>query len=282
MTPYAPLSNSSRSRLPLPLAWKGVLALSLLLPISVLASTLEEQAIDLVNQERIEAGLSPVRESALLRQAAEAKAADMLKNDYFAHTSPKGDNPWYWLKQVGYNYKAAGENLAINYEDAKDQHKAWMKSTTHRANIMNSHFQEIGMATRQGRLNGKNATITVQLFGTPRSAQAAKTPQPLQETPRQAVQGIQTLPQLIQIQTTPPKLERTAQPLAPILINPSLGERIYQSPFIADYGWLTWTETVATSLLYLLAVILPLTFLITAGQRLKSTWELRVTEHQGV
>ena len=89
----------------------------------------------------------------------------MIKNDYFAHTSPAGINPWFWYEKDGYDYKYAGENLAINFLKAEDQHKAWMASPTHRKNILNDKYQEIGVAVDAGKINGQMAIIAVQEFG---------------------------------------------------------------------------------------------------------------------
>ncbi len=128
--------------------------------------------VRLANESRIQAGLGELKMNSQLKQAAEAKAKDMLKNDYFAHTSPKGVTPWHWLKQSGYQYSFAGENLAINYETAESQHKAWMKSPTHRANILNKNYQEVGIAVVEGKIDGKDALITVQVFASPKVAPA--------------------------------------------------------------------------------------------------------------
>ncbi len=95
------------------------------------------------------------------------KADDMATKGYFAHTSPEGLTPWYWFAQVGYNYTYAGENLAINFNESKDVDTAWLASPTHRANILNSHYTEIGIATAQGMYKGVQATFVVQMFGTP-------------------------------------------------------------------------------------------------------------------
>ena len=102
--------------------------------------------IALANTSREKAGLTPLSANRALTEAAQAKANDMLKNDYFAHTSPTGVDPWYWIKKEGYQYKAAGENLAINFTSAKEQHSAWMNSSSHRDNILNGRYQEIGVA----------------------------------------------------------------------------------------------------------------------------------------
>ena len=122
--------------------------------------------IDLVNQSRFEAGLNTLTENSKLTQAAQDKANDMIANDYFAHTSPQGITPWFWLKKEGYVPKSAGENLAINFTTAKSQHDGWMASTTHRENILSPKYQEIGVAVVEGSINGEKTIVTVQLFGT--------------------------------------------------------------------------------------------------------------------
>lgn len=124
------------------------------------------KVIDLVNQSRLEAGLNAVTENPKLTQAAQDKANDMIKNDYFAHTSPKGVTPWFWLKKEGYAPKSAGENLAINFATAKSQHEGWMASKTHRDNILSPKYKEIGVAVVEGKIDGEKSLITVQFFGT--------------------------------------------------------------------------------------------------------------------
>lgn len=132
-----------------------------------LASPITEMnVLGLVNQARMEKGLKPLEANDKLFQVASNKADDMLKNNYFAHTSPKGITPWVWFDEGDYNYKFAGENLAINFSSAEDQQKAWMASETHRKNILDTNYQEIGLAVKKGFINGKLTTITVQEFGT--------------------------------------------------------------------------------------------------------------------
>ncbi|MFA6383459.1 MAG: CAP domain-containing protein [Parcubacteria group bacterium] len=123
--------------------------------------------VKLLNQARIANGLDALKENSILDLAAEAKAEDMVKNDYFAHTSPSGIDPWYWFKKLGYGYKYAGENLAVNYDSAEEQHKAWMNSKTHRANILNANYREVGVAVVKGKIDGENSLLTVEMFGTP-------------------------------------------------------------------------------------------------------------------
>jgi len=132
--------------------------------------------IDLTNQERGDLGLTTLKENSKLNQAAYQKATDMLNNNYFSHYSPSGISPWYWFKQAGYNYKIAGENLAIGFVDSEEVFKAWENSPTHKANLVNGKFNEIGMAVLQGDFNGLKTTVVVQLFGSPYIAAPAQKP----------------------------------------------------------------------------------------------------------
>lgn len=137
-------------------------------PQKVSASEISVSAVvKLVNESRKVSGISAVVENSILNNVAKDKVKDMLKNDYFAHTSPQGKDPWYWFGKNNYKYTAAGENLALNYDNAESQHKAWMASPTHKKNILNPTYKEIGVAVAEGKINGEETTLTVQVFGAP-------------------------------------------------------------------------------------------------------------------
>lgn len=121
------------------------------------------------NNERAYLGLGTLKESEKLNQAALMKAQDMVKNQYFAHQSPAGVSPWYWFKVIDYNYKYAGENLAIGFFDSSEVYQAWLASSGHRANLLNPNYKEIGMAVLNGNFDGNNTTVVVQLFGNPKA-----------------------------------------------------------------------------------------------------------------
>ena len=95
------------------------------------------------------------------------KASDMATSGYFAHISPRGLTPWYWLEQVGYNYQYAGENLAINFTDSQDVTNAWMASPEHRANIEKGQYTEVGTGVATGMYQGKQAIFVAQDFANP-------------------------------------------------------------------------------------------------------------------
>ncbi len=122
---------------------------------------------DLTNQDRLASNVSKLTWNTNLEKAAKLKAEDMLKNGYFAHTSPSGITPWHWLKEANYNFIYAGENLAVDFTESANVQKAWLNSPKHRENIMNSNFTEIGIATVDGYFEGKNTTFVVEFFGKP-------------------------------------------------------------------------------------------------------------------
>lgn len=123
--------------------------------------------LDFINSERKKAGLSPLVFNPFLEKSAFLKAKDMIEKDYFSHYSPTGLSPWYWFKLAGYEYKIAGENLAIGFLETKEVHEALMNSPSHRQNILNPAFKEIGISVLEGEFNGENVYLVVQHFGTP-------------------------------------------------------------------------------------------------------------------
>lgn len=129
----------------------------------------KDNVIKLINETRREKGLPDLVENEKLITAANEKAEDMINNDYFAHNSPSGVTPWYWIEKNNYEYFHAGENLAIHFKDAESQHSAWMKSELHKKNIMSGDYRETGVAVVSGKLNNQEATIVVQIFGSTQS-----------------------------------------------------------------------------------------------------------------
>jgi len=141
------------------------------------------QIIELTNAQRQKYGLPALTLNPLLEEAARLKAEDMFAGDYWSHRSPTGKTPWDFLKEVGYNYVYAGENLARDFADASGVVAAWMASPTHKENIVSKNYQEIGVAVVDGELGGLKTTLVVQMFGTPTKLAGEKPPAPVQEMP---------------------------------------------------------------------------------------------------
>lgn len=128
-----------------------------------------DQIVSATNQERISLGLPPLKYSEKLADAARRKADNMLTENYWAHTAPSGKSPWTWFKAAGYSYVFAGENLAKDFGDTSRMMSAWMASPTHKENIVNPKYKEIGLAVVPGSLQGHDTVLVVQLFGAPSS-----------------------------------------------------------------------------------------------------------------
>jgi len=123
--------------------------------------------VDLTNDERTDDALGQLTRNSALDTAAQLKAQHMAEREYFAHFSPNGVSPWHWFAQADYNFVHAGENLAIHFTDTGELVDAWMDSPTHRANIMNGNYTEIGIGTAEGEFEGYKTVYVVQMFGTP-------------------------------------------------------------------------------------------------------------------
>ncbi|MBL4845998.1 MAG: PKD domain-containing protein [Planctomycetes bacterium] len=121
-------------------------------------ASLAQQVLDLVNQERVTAGVAPVLFDAEAERAAKVHVEDMLARNYFDHVTPEGWTPGDRLQMTGASgYQTSGENLAVGQQTAAAVMNAWMNSAGHRANILNPIFTHLGV----GVANGPNWT---QLF----------------------------------------------------------------------------------------------------------------------
>lgn len=163
-----------------------------------------DQIIQLTNQKRQENGLSTVTYNPLLAKAAAAKAANMFSENYWSHYAPSGKTPWTFITSAGYRYVFAGENLARDFEDPNSVVTAWMNSPSHRSNILDKNFKEIGVAVVSGTLTGHEGILVVQMFGTGVSTAGSS------KTPRASTQGVaQAIPESEATSGSSPSAELT-------------------------------------------------------------------------
>lgn len=138
--------------------------------------------MEMTNKARKDLGLTVLTENQELAQAAYRKAEDMMTKGYFSHKGPDGKTSWSWIREAGYDYQYAGENLAIGFIDAGEAYRAWYDSATHRANLLNPNYREIGISVVRGSFQGSDTYVVVQLFGVPKEkieyAQEGKTVAP--------------------------------------------------------------------------------------------------------
>lgn len=158
-------------------------------------SDLTQQALlDSSNTVRTENNQNSLTLDSKLAAAAQSKANDMVTKNYWSHNSPDGQTPWKFVSAAGYQYQAAGENLAYGFDAASTVTAAWMHSTEHRANLLDTNFSQVGFGVAQSaNFQGDGPqTIVVALYGAPITADAGA---PLEITPvsTTAVPRINTL-----------------------------------------------------------------------------------------
>ena len=120
----------------------------------------EQEVFNLINQQRQQNGLSALSINSEVQNVARIKAKDMVDKNYFSHTSPTYGSPFDMLKSFKISYNTAGENIAGNSSNSGAV-TAWMNSSGHRANILNSSFNQTGIGVVSSPKYGK---IYVQMF----------------------------------------------------------------------------------------------------------------------
>ena len=167
-----------------------------------------------------------------------AKANDMLNRNYFAHISPDGKKPWDWINHDEYVYLYVAENLGMNFSTAESVHHALMLSPSHKRNILNNNYRDIGIAVLSGKIDGQETNLLVELFGSKKTtptliaakpaaavAAAQKVKQPeikpevsgaITEILASEIKPENNQPQITASETAATTLVAKAQPLTPI------------------------------------------------------------------
>jgi len=128
---------------------------------------LADQVLQLVNLERAEAGVAPVVRSQPLSKLAGDYACRMIEGGFFGHTDPaSGYGPGERAVAGKYVFWHVGENLAAGQPTAADVMRVWMESPSHRENILDPRWMDVGIAVRFG---GEHSIYWVQEFGEPAS-----------------------------------------------------------------------------------------------------------------
>lgn len=145
------------------------------MPGQVSASALTGATLCLLNAERRQRRLPPLRLNGRLSRAASVHSADMVRRDYFSHESLSGASFVDRIRRTGYlsgpRAWLVGENLAWGSGDRASAAaivRAWMGSPGHRSNILQRRFREIGIGVMMGapqRPSGPAATYATE-FGT--------------------------------------------------------------------------------------------------------------------
>ena len=168
----------------------AVLALALLFKVSLVSylffiypndgsmnEDIQMGVFNMLNGERAANGLEPLELNQSLLASATDKAEDMIVNNYFAHESLDGRMPWDFVSRRDYPYLFIGENLGMSFSSALSVHNALMNSPSHKKNILNENYTDIGVIVKRGVINGKDTNILVQLFGTEKKVEMIPNPE---------------------------------------------------------------------------------------------------------
>jgi len=110
------------------------------------APTIELDLFNLVNIERQELGLPPVRFSPPLSFLARKHSQDMALREDISHLSTSGETYSERLVEGGFYFIKNGENVAYSQTFIPEFiHKGFMDSPGHRANVLDPDFDELGI-----------------------------------------------------------------------------------------------------------------------------------------
>ena len=217
------------------------------------------EVIRLTNAQRAANGLSALSENSALNSAALAKGNDMLAKGYWAHFAPDGTSPWSFFLNFGYKYRYAGENLARDFPDASTAVNAWMNSPTHKENILNPNYKEIGIGVVEGNLAGTETTVIVQFFGSPLSGEPSISVAQAKEVPPSTVKP-----------TVKPTPKPTSSPTPIPIPTPSPAEAVVYNqatPTSSTFFISPFTSTKSVSLLVTGIIILLLSIDLVVVRR---------------
>jgi uncharacterized protein YkwD len=140
----------------------------------------ESYMLRLINADRKEAGLAPMKFDHDLNTSSDRHSQWMLNADVFSHTGAGGSSHTARMQAAGYDLQgswATGENIALRstggapglWDEVRALHQMLMDSPGHRANLMSATFDEIGIGLRIGDYTSGgqdfDAVMVTQNFG---------------------------------------------------------------------------------------------------------------------
>ncbi len=143
-------------------------------------STTSGGLLQSTNSQRTDNGVAGLTLNSQLNSAAQTKADDMVARNYWSHVTPDNLQPWVFIQNAGYSYTKAGENLAYGFGTSAETITGWMNSVTHRANLLDSGFTEVGfgIANAPNFISTGQETIVVAMYGKPQVLGASSTAAP--------------------------------------------------------------------------------------------------------
>lgn len=146
--------------------------------------------LEATNSQRGQNGAGALKLNSNLALAAQAKAEDMVARNYWSHTTPDGKQPWVFVETSGYKYQKAGENLAYGFLTSEDTVTGWMNSASHKANMLDTAYSEVGFgfANSASYNNDGEQTVVVAMYAQPQVLAASNQAAPPAETSPSAAQ----------------------------------------------------------------------------------------------
>lgn len=121
------------------------------------------EVLELVNNERTAAGLSPLELDNKLCQAASKRAMEISGNGKFSHSRPDGSECFTILDEMNIEWWSAGENIAAGQLTPAEVMESWMNSPGHRSNILDPDFNTIGIGYYE-KSNSEYTRYWTQMF----------------------------------------------------------------------------------------------------------------------
>lgn len=168
----APIAETGREALDTGLAWAGIDPRSLGIPheppvagsVDLAFSGItglelepdpaaEHTLLELLNQERADAGLSPLQSDSALAEVGRAHGREMFSLGFLGHVSPTTGSAADRLAAAGLAYPLSGENIALA-PTAELAHEGLMNSPAYRANVLNPSFTRVGVAALRSAEHG--------------------------------------------------------------------------------------------------------------------------------
>ena len=213
------------------------------------SSTEEDHMITLTNQARASNGLKALIEDGTLTQVARQRAKYIYDNEYPYHTQKDGKTAFTILQSLGYCYKVAGENLGYNNfaddQSTQAQFNWFMNSPGHRANILGSTYDHIGVGAWKGS-NSSSAYYHVFVMVFAQKCGSSPTPTPHPTATPHATPHPTATPHATPHPTTNPTADATAaaEPTPEVTPEPSVDVTVAPDPRV--YGgdgsavWSPW------------------------------------------
>lgn len=175
-----------------------------------MSELITKNILELINTDRKNNGLGELANNSILNKAAFDKAQDMTEKGYFAHKSPDGRMSWDFIDRSEYAYLFVGENLAMNFTSAQTAHKALMLSESHKKNILNNKYSDVGLAVLVGVINEKKTNVLVQIFGSANNAKLAMALETGKQMDKKSVEilPVKTIKQEVQIVNSQDKVKQ--------------------------------------------------------------------------